>query len=129
MEGWTMKILTNLLTLLMVFALNSSMATAGSNKQGLVNQQSQTAFSARQYCRSSGGQVTETANQNIYLCCYKNKHKCIVSDTGKTVSWTIPYEGQAWTPAQIKAQLLQLLDGTDTFPGTETLAWSVRDGQ
>lgn len=125
-----MKILTNLLTILMVFALNSSMATAGSIMQGHEKQQqSADAFSPRQYCRSSGGQVTETANQDVYLCCYKNKHKCIVSDTSQAVSWSIPYEGQAWTPAQIKAQLLQLLDGTDTFTGTETLAWLERGGQ
>lgn len=124
-----MKIHIQILTFLMVFGLLSGTVNASGNKEGLDDQQSQTAFSARQYCRSSGGRVTETDNRNIYLCCYAKKNKCIVSDSSKTVSWSIPYEGQAWTPAQIKAQLLQLLDVTDTFPGTKTLARLERDGQ
>ena len=38
-------------------------------------------FSARQYCRNTGGTISETAHANQYICCYKLK--CLLIDTTK----------------------------------------------
>ena len=51
----------------------------------------QDSFSPRQYCRSTGGIVSETATPHVYLCCYAQKNKCVVSDTKASVSWLLPY--------------------------------------
>ena len=61
----------------------SQVATKG-EKTLLVEQAT---FSPRQYCRSTGGQVTETTRQHVYLCCYAEKNKCIATDTQSSVSW------------------------------------------
>lgn len=46
-------------------------------------------LSPRAFCRATGGIVSETAQQNIYLCCYEERKKCVLSDTDQEVSWHI----------------------------------------
>lgn len=47
---------------------------------------SQSEFSPRAYCSSTGGSITETGNDAIYICCYETKQKCIVSNIEKGFS-------------------------------------------
>jgi len=51
---------------------------------------SQAVFSPRDYCRSTGGEVSETGQGHIYLCCYPGKPQCTASDTQQTISWRVP---------------------------------------
>ena len=37
-------------------------------------------FSARAYCQTTGGTITETGIRHIYICCYETKQKCIVNN-------------------------------------------------
>jgi len=62
----------------------------------------QATFSPRAYCRTSGGVVSETQDNSLYLCCYESKSKCVVTDTKQSVSWLIPYREQG----QIQSRLL-----------------------
>ena len=55
------------------------------------------AFSPRKYCQSGGGQVAETGQAHIYLCCYTGKNKCIATDTKKSISWILPVQGPVST--------------------------------
>ena len=48
-------------------------------------------FSPRAYCRSGDGSVTETSQNDIYLCCYEAKHKCLAIDMNKSISWAVAY--------------------------------------
>ncbi|MDY6978421.1 MAG: hypothetical protein SV201_00955 [Pseudomonadota bacterium] len=34
----------------------------------------------RGYCDQTGGRITETGYQQVYICCYPRKRKCIVSN-------------------------------------------------
>lgn len=49
-------------------------------------------FSPRAYCRAGNGTVTNIDRSTIYLCCYKAKAKCVLSDTNKSISWIVPYD-------------------------------------
>lgn len=51
----------------------------------------ETSFSPRAHCRAGDGNVTETSQNNIYLCCYEAKHKCLAIDTHKSISWAVAY--------------------------------------
>lgn len=35
------------------------------------------AFSPRGYCRTSGGEVVETGDPAVYVCCYPDRQRCI----------------------------------------------------
>jgi hypothetical protein len=60
-------------------------------------------YSPRQYCNATGGRVSETSQQHIYLCCYMKKNKCIVANIKDTVSWLFPYH----TPKQINMLVIK----------------------
>ena len=38
-------------------------------------------LAARTFCEQRGGTVTETGDQDVYVCCYKQQRKCLVSNT------------------------------------------------
>lgn len=61
-----------------------NLSGAASVKTSLVEQAT---FAPRQYCRTSGGHVSETLHKYIYLCCYPEKNKCVATDTRNSVSW------------------------------------------
>ena len=48
-------------------------------------------FSPRAYCHAGDGSVTETIQNDIYLCCYEAQHKCLAIDTNKFMSWVVDY--------------------------------------
>lgn len=35
------------------------------------------AFSPRGYCRTTGGEVVETGDPAVYVCCYPDRQRCI----------------------------------------------------
>jgi len=37
-------------------------------------------ISPREYCDKTGGEVTETGYQKVYICCYTAKKKCVLSN-------------------------------------------------
>ena len=66
-----------LLNLTLVAAL--APATPGSaqtDTTGLIS-----SLAARTFCEQRGGTVTETGDQHVYVCCYKQQRKCLVSNT------------------------------------------------
>ena len=36
--------------------------------------------SPRAYCIDTGGQISETGKRTMYICCYPEKRKCLLSD-------------------------------------------------
>ncbi len=40
----------------------------------------------RTFCLNTNGTVTETGIRHIYICCYSNKKKCLISDEKKSYS-------------------------------------------
>lgn len=48
--------------------------------------------SSRAYCTRTGGQVQETGSRSVYICCYPDRQKCVVSDTGQRLSWIVPLQ-------------------------------------
>ena len=42
--------------------------------------------SARDFCRSGGGTVTETALPHVYVCHYAQRERCVRSDTARGLS-------------------------------------------
>lgn len=51
-------------------------------------------FSPRAHCRAGNGIVKETSKNDVYLCCYQAKHKCLAIDTHKSISWSVAYEAK-----------------------------------
>ena len=121
-----MKTPMKYLTFLMVFGLFSMNASAGqTGSQEQISSPNETAaqagFSPRQYCHTSGGEVRETANSDIYLCCYEKKAKCVVSDTRQTISWSVKYDSRTDTVKQLLERL-----GDGSFKDSHFLAQLVR---
>jgi len=48
--------------------------------------------SPRAYCTRTGGQVQETGQRSVYICCYPDRRKCVVTDTGRQLSWIVPLQ-------------------------------------
>ncbi|MBI5462936.1 MAG: hypothetical protein HY941_12195 [Gammaproteobacteria bacterium] len=44
---------------------------------------------ARVFCEQRGGTITETGNEDVYICCYKQKQKCLVSNTRSKQSFLV----------------------------------------
>jgi hypothetical protein len=80
-----------ILSVLAGFSGTSIQAIAGEQPGDLRAGNNETAFSARGFCRSGEGNVTETTHNNIYLCCYEAKGKCLAIDTQKSISWAVAY--------------------------------------
>ncbi len=76
-----------LLSLVLTLSLFIGSATAGIADN---TSSQQAAFSPRDYCRSTGGAVSETGQAHVYLCCYPGKPQCTASDTRQTISWRVP---------------------------------------
>jgi hypothetical protein len=55
-----------------------------SGKAVELNKDASDTYSVKQYCRSTGGAISETVHANQYICCYK--HKCLLIDTEKGMS-------------------------------------------
>lgn len=68
-------------------ACTKNLSGFAGSKASLVEQAT---FSPREYCRTSGGKVSETLEKNIYLCCYPAKDKCVATDIQSSVSWITP---------------------------------------
>lgn len=40
-----------------------------------------TTAAPRAFCEHRGGTVTETGDREVYVCCYREQRKCLVSNT------------------------------------------------
>lgn len=99
LEDLRMKQLTDKIAILpMILIALSGQVLAGSTTPAVTQARiqadltEQATYSPRQYCRTTGGVVSETPTNHIYLCCYKAMSKCVVTDTKKSVSWLIQYQ-------------------------------------
>lgn len=55
-----------------------------------IGQQGDENITPREYCQQTGGKVTETGYQAVYICCYRVEKKCIVSNVAQGYSRIIP---------------------------------------
>lgn len=60
--------------------------------QSSVTAQQVAEFSPRAYCQATNGTVSETGKSAIYICCYRDKQKCVLSNVVRGYSRIIPLE-------------------------------------
>jgi hypothetical protein len=68
-------------------------------------------FSPRGYCRTTGGEVVETGDPAVYVCCYPDRQRCIEVDER---SQTSRRAGRPETFASASARAMPV---TKTQPG------------
>lgn len=56
-----------------------------------------TTAAPRAFCEQRGGTVTETGDREVYVCCYREQRKCLVSNTrlNQSVVVDLPWNTQA----------------------------------
>ena len=43
----------------------------------------------RIFCTRTGGEIQETGRCSVFICCYPDRQKCVVTDTEQRLSWVL----------------------------------------
>ena len=84
------------IVLLMGLALLAGLAHATPASARTETSNVDSSVSARAFCEQRGGTVAETGDRDVYVCCYTQKQKCLVSNTrlNQSVLVDLPWDAK-----------------------------------
>jgi hypothetical protein len=78
----------------LIVAIGLSQAVFVANGQAAEQVQS----SPREFCRTTGGSVGETADEQIFICCYEQERGCVLNNERERLSRRISTAAEQHAP-------------------------------
>lgn len=78
----------------LIFAFGLSQAVFVANGQA----EEQVQSSPREFCRTTGGSIGETADEQVFICCYEHKRGCVLNNERERFSRRISTAAEQRAP-------------------------------